>query len=110
MLIRITVVLLLVLLLGQPGFAQQFPSYYPQGGFQRVGMLDDVQIKRGVIVVNDIPYTVANSTVVHSTSSFSVPMSNLRVGSQIGYKLSGSGRVITEIWLLPRNYKSPQNR
>jgi hypothetical protein len=107
---RTTVVLLVALLLGQPSLAQQFPSYYPESGFQRVGMLDGVQIERRVVVLNDIPYALANSAVVHTTSSFSIPISELRVGSKIGYKMSKSGRVIMEIWLLPRNYESPRRR
>jgi hypothetical protein len=69
-----------------------------------------VQLQRQVVVVNDIPYTLANSAVVHSLSSYSVPMSELSAGLQIGYKMSSSGRLITEIWLLPRNYKSPRRR
>jgi hypothetical protein len=107
---RITIVLLAALFLGQPSLAQELPSYYPADGFQRVGMLDDVQLQRQVIVVNDIPYTLANNTVVHSTSSYSVPMSELIAGQQIGYKMSSSGRLITEIWLLPRNYKGSRRR
>ena len=107
---RTIIVLLAALFLGQPGLAQQFPSYYPADGFQRVGILDGVQLQRQVVVVNDIPYTLANSTIVHSTSSYSVPLSELSVGMQIGYKMSSSGRLITEIWLLPRNYQSPRRR
>ena len=107
---RIAIVLLAALFLSQPGLAQQLPSYYPADGFQRVGILDDVQLQRQVVVVNDIPYTLANSAVVHSPSSYSVPMSELSVGLQIGYKMSSSGRLITEIWLLPSDYKSPRQR
>ncbi len=85
-----------------------FPAYYPKEGFQRVGILDDVQLKRQVIVVNDIAYSLADSVIVHSPKSFSVPSSQLLVGTQVGYKMAVGGRLITEIWLLPSNYKNPR--
>ena len=84
------------------------PSYYPKEGFQRVGVLDDVQLKRQMIVVNDIPYSLADSVIVHSPNSFSVPFSQLRIGAKLGYKMAAGGRLITEIWLLPSDYKNPR--
>lgn len=85
-----------------------FPSYYPKEGFQRAGILDDVRLKQQIIVVNDIPYSLANSLIVHSPRSYSVPSSELRIGSKIGYKMAAGGRLITEIWLLPSDYKNPR--
>ena len=85
-----------------------FPAYYPKEGFQRVGILDDVQLERRVIIVNDIPYSLADSVIVHSPKSFSVPSSQLRIGAQVGYKMAAGGRLITEIWLLPSDYKNPR--
>ncbi len=85
-----------------------FPAYYPKEGFQRVGILDDVQLKRQVIVVNDIAYALADSVIVHSPKSFSVPSSQLLVRTHVGYKMAAGGRLITEIWLLPSNYKNPR--
>lgn len=90
--------------------AAQFPAYYPNEGFQRVGVVDSVQLDRQIIVINDIPYNLANNLIVHSETSYSVPVSKLRLGGQIGYKTAGRGRLISEIWLLPNNYKSPRQR
>ena len=87
-----------------------FPKYYPKDGFQRTGILDDVQLDRQMLVINDIPYSLANNFIVHSQSSYSVPATRLQRGIQIGYKMAASGRLITEIWLLPRDYKSPRQR
>jgi hypothetical protein len=90
--------------------AADFPNYYPKDGFQRVGILDAVQMDRQQIVINDMPFSLADSVVIHSPSSYSVPASQLRIGSQIGYKMAAGGRLITEIWLLPSDYKSPRQR
>ena len=88
----------------------QFPDYYPREGFQRVGTLDDLQLRRQIIVINDIPYSLSNSVIVHSPRSYSVPTSQLRIGGQVGYKMATGGRLIMEIWLLPDDYKSPRRR
>lgn len=87
-----------------------FPDYYPKEGFQRVGTLDDVQMQRQMIVVNDVPYSLADSVIIHSLKSYSVPASQLRRGAQVGYKMAVGGRLITEIWLLPSDYKNPRER
>jgi len=84
-----------------------FPNYYPKEGLHLVGNLDDIQLKRQVIVINDIAYSLANNVIVHSPSSFSVPTSELRIGGKVGYKMATGGQLITEIWLLPSDYKSP---
>ena len=88
----------------------EFPKYYPENGFQRTGILDDVQLDRQILVINDIPYSLANNLIVHSQSSYSVPATRLRSGTQIGYKMAAGGSLITEIWLLPNDYKSPRQR
>ena len=102
--------LIATIFLAGTAMAADLPSYYPADGFQRVGVLDSVQLDRQVIIISDIPYSLANSLIVHSTSAYSVPTSQLRIGSKIGYKMARSGRLITEIWLLPNNYKSPRRR
>jgi hypothetical protein len=99
-----------IMLLGAAAADAAFPDYYPQSGFQRVGTLDDVQLDRQMIVINDIPYSLANSFIVHSTTKYSVPATRLERGVRIGYKTAASGRLITEIWLLPKDYENPQRR
>lgn len=84
-----------------------FPNYYPKGGLHLVGNLDDVQLKRQVVIINDISYSLADNVIVHSPSSFSVPTTQLRIGGKVGYRMATGGQLITEIWLLPRDYKSP---
>ena len=107
---KITYIIVTVFALSSIATAADLPSYYPKAGFQRVGILDDVQFGRQLIVINDIPYSVSDNLIVHSTSSYSIPSSSLRIGSQVGYKFSSQGRLITEIWVLPEDYKSRARR
>ena len=90
--------------------SERFPDYYPNNGFQRVGTLDAVQLDRQTVVINDIAYSLASNIVVHSQSLFSIPSTSLRVGAKVGYKMAKGGQFITEIWLLPRDYKNPRQR
>lgn len=88
--------------------AAGLPNYYPKEGFQRVGTVDSVQLQRRVVVVNDVQHYVSDSLIVHSPNAYSVPATRLAPGMLIGYKKIGRGGLITQIWLLPSNYKAPQ--
>lgn len=107
---KITCIIAAIFVLASTAAVAQMPAYYPKDGFQRVGTLDSVQLDRQIIVINDIPYNLANNFTVHSQTSFSVPSSRLRIGGTIGFKTIGKGRLITNIWLLPKNYESPRRR
>ena len=107
---KFTYTLVVAVMFASTAMAADLPSYYPKEGFQRVGILDAVQLDRQVIIISDIPYSLSNNLIVHSTTSYSAPTSQLRLGAKIGYNMARSGRLITEIWLLPSNYKSPQRR
>ena len=107
---KFTYLLVVAVMLASSLAYADFPNYYPKDGFQRTGILDAVQLDRQILVINDIPYNLANSFIVHSPSNYSVPATRLRGGTQIGYKLAAGGRLITEIWLLPNDYKSPRER
>jgi len=107
---KLRVVLVATILFVGAAAASGFPEYYPKSGFQRTGTLDAVQLDRQIIVVNDIAYSLSNNLIVHSMSSFSVPATRLSPGTTIGYSMSSSGRLITKIWLLPRDYRSPERR
>ena len=83
--------------------AQTLPSYYPSQGFQRTGIVDAVILQERRIIVNDIPYALSDNAVAHSLNSYSVPLSQLRVGSTIGFRTVGQKQIV-ELWVLPRNY------
>ena len=83
--------------------AQNLPSYYPSEGFQRTGRLDAVILQERRIVVNDIPYVLSDNAIAHGLNSYSVPLSQLRVGSTVAFKTVGRKQIV-ELWVLPRNY------
>lgn len=102
--LQLAITAIAVLLAGTVA-AQNLPKYYQNADFQRTGRIDSVQIEAQRLVIDDIPYTFSSNLIVHSPRSYSVPISNLRVGSTVGYKLlNARGRLIGEIWLLPNDY------
>lgn len=99
----------LLLLLGTMAFsaslfAQELPRHYPPEGFQRTGLVDAIYADEGRIVINDITYQYSMNVVVHSMSSYRVPLTRVQSGAHVGYKM-GTGGTIVELWLLPLNYK-----
>lgn len=82
--------------------AQKFPSYYPAEGFPKIGVIDVVYPDEGRIIIGDISYQVSPQAVVRSLSSKDDSLARLRAGANVGFKLSGG--VITEFWLLPKNF------
>ncbi len=83
--------------------AQNFPSYYPEKGFNETGIIDDVNLGMGEIIIGDAVYRVSPEAVVRSLSSKEDSMTRLRVGANVGFKMTGG--MITEFWLLPLNYE-----
>ena len=104
-----TLIIALLLVLASPAFAQDSPKNHPIEGFQRSGLVDAIYAEEGRIVINDIPYPFSQNVVVHSTSSYRVPFSQVREGARVGYKM-GSGGEIVELWLLPANYSDRRER
>ena len=101
----------IALLLAGTVAAQNLPRYYQNADFQRTGTIDSVQIEAQRIVIDDIPYSISSNLVVHSPRAYSVPVSNLKVGSLVGYKmLNARSRLIGEIWLLPNDYNDRARR
>jgi hypothetical protein len=101
---QLAMAVLAILLAGSVA-AQDLPRYYKDADFQRTGRVDSVQIEAQRIVIDDIAYTISSSLVVHSPRAYSVPISNLKVGTTVGYKfLNARARLIGEIWLLPDDY------
>lgn len=103
---RILSILLMTIALAGTVYAQRLPSHYPES-FQRTGTVDDA--RDDVVVINDVPYTLSDSVVVHSLSASNVSVARVRRGAQIGYR-TGQNRQIVEIWLLPSNYDHSKSR
>ena len=99
------------LLLTGTVLAQDMPRYYEDADFQRTGRIDSVQIEAQRIIIDDVSYSISSNLIVHSPRAYSVPVSNLKVGTLVGYKmLNTRGRLISEIWLLPNDYDDRPRR
>ena len=84
-------------------------AYAEGSDFQRTGRVDDVQLEEGRITINDMPFRLSESLVVHSMQASNVSKRRIRAGIKVGYKSAG-GDVITEIWLLPETYDLRRRR
>ncbi len=99
----ITAIIAMIIMIGT-AYADDLPSYYSKG-MQRTGSLDGIDHNRQTIVIDDVRYVMSSNLIVHSPTSFSIPATQLRINSKVGYKLSANGRLIMELWVLPRGYK-----
>lgn len=106
---RLFCALFVSLALSSVAVAQGFPSYYPKDGFQRTGQIDAYYPEEGRIVINDMPFQLADSVIVHSMSSYSDSKARLKQGQKIGYRIAG-GQLISAIWLLPSGYDDRRRR
>jgi hypothetical protein len=89
--------------------AADFPSYYPEKGFQNTGRVDAVYAEDNRIVIGDIAYHMSTSVVVRSLSSKNDSLARVRPGAHVGFRL-GKSQLIEEFWLLPGNYRAPRRR
>lgn len=89
--------------------AADFPSYFPEKGFQNTGRVDAVYADESRIVIDDISYQISTSVIVRSLSSRSDSLLRVRAGAHVGFRVS-RGDLIEEFWLLPGNYKAPRRR
>jgi len=99
----IALLLLTVIPLACPALADGLPSYYPDEGFSRTGLVDAVYTAKSRVVINDIPYQVSKSAIVHSLTAERVSIARIRPGVRVAFR-TGKDRSIQEFWLLPANY------
>lgn len=97
------------LLMAVAAFAADLPAYYPKGGFQGVGKVDAIVLEERRIIINDMSFVLADNTVIHTPTSYAVPISRLRIGVDVGYRMVNRG-TIAEIWMLPRGYVDARGR
>ena len=102
-------VLAIAFVLMSTAIAADFPSYYPEKGFQNTGRVDAVYAQDNRIIIGDISYQMSTSVVVRSLSSKNDSLARVRTGAHVGFRL-GKRQLIEEFWLLPGNYDSPRQR
>ena len=108
--IRIALSFLLVSGLSSPGVLAKTSHESEPEKFQRTGTVDLINNSGKTIVVNDMEYYVSPMVDVHSPSMKHTSMRHaVKVGARVGYKVVGEGPnsrgEITEIWVLPKNFK-----
>jgi len=92
-----------------PAFAAGLPKGYPDiGEFQNIGPVDSVSLVRQTIIINDHEYMLTPNIVVHKSAKKTGSLRDVRVGKKVGLFASAgdteSMPVISEIWVLPRNF------
>lgn len=105
----ITLFLMIVFPLACPALADGLPSHYSDEGFSRTGRVDAVYTIEGRVVINDLPYQVSKSAIVHSLTAEHVSIARIRKGVHVAFRMNGN-REIDEFWLLPANYRPTGRR
>ena len=99
----------LLLLLAGTALAQSLPSYYPSEGFRRTAVIDLVNLEERFIVIGDSTFQLADTVAVRSMSSRSDSIARLRPGTRVGFRLNSLNQ-ISEVFLLPANYRGSRSR
>ena len=107
---RRSLLMMVALLATVTTLAAELPAYYPKGGFQGVGTVDAIILEERRIIINDLSFVLADNTVIHTPSAYAVPISRLRIGVDVGYRMVNRGSTIAEIWMLPRGYVGERGR
>lgn len=85
----------------------RLPSWYPPGGFEHWGKIDEIRSEESVIIIGDMFYRYREGALVHSLSQKSDSFARVQKGATVGflYDVSKNGEwIIREFWLLPNNY------
>ena len=88
-----------------------FPAWYPKGGFENWGKIDEFRSKDSVLIIGDGYFRFGDDLVVHSLSQESDSIGRLHKGVTVGFRadVSPNGqRVVREVWLLPDTYVQPK--
>ena len=104
---RILRYILLIPLLMQISFAYgvSLPSYYPTS-FIKSGAIDEININRQTIIIDDELYNIDSSLLVHTPSNQQVNSYKvLTKGTNVGAVNIVNGKIF-ELWILPVNYDS----
>ena len=75
--------------------------------FGFTGQVDAFNRSGGMLVVDDSVFHIDESTLVHKRRGGKGTLSDIRPGTRIGfYPDAGTSAPISEIWILPRNWKA----
>ncbi|MGE0372409.1 MAG: hypothetical protein AB7Q01_11040 [Gammaproteobacteria bacterium] len=93
-----------------PAFAASLPDYYPER-FDRWGVIDQVNLDRQIIVINDVNVRVTRDLRVYTVNTRFAALQSLKPGMKVGFGTTGSRALsgaVSEVWILPSDYTPPQ--
>ena len=102
MLKRVLSVMLIAAVLATAANAADRVNDRKSADYERTGTVDAVYLEENRIVIDDVPYGLADYLRIYSPGSKTVPRARLRSGLKVGFN-AGRGRLISEIWVLPAN-------
>lgn len=77
------------------------PSYYPSS-FQHEGFLREIS-GDGTLMISGIQYNLSPNVLIHSLTTEHSSRFALNEGQEVGFTASRDTRVITELWILPKD-------
>ncbi len=96
-------ILISLVLFSLPAQSRELPDYYPDriaGWFT----IDDINLSRLKIIINDFPLDLSPNAKVHSPNTEFSSLQVLKPGMKIFFSRP-SNRTINEIWILPEGYR-----
>ncbi len=97
--------LLIALWHSSAGAASGLPDYYP-GAFAQWGVITNIDVATGQVVIGDLPVQVDPGARIYTTNTRHETLHGLRIGMRVAYGPGGARTpgAITELWVLPANH------
>ena len=83
--------------------ADSLPAKYPEY-FNHAGTIDDVDMERGGVIINDRARPISTNVRVHTPSTQFGSYRSLKKGQTVGFHVTPGAGTIDEIWVLPKGY------
>lgn len=103
-----TLLTILLLSLGINGavWSAELPSYYPRMLPPMIGTIEAIDIRKGVIVVNDVHWALSMNAKVRSLNTEFSSVRILKPGMKISFSTNAvnGNPQISDIWVVPANY------
>jgi hypothetical protein len=77
----------------------KMPDFYPADGFDGMGLIDDIAVRDGMVVINDTEFSLSPYAEYHTPSFKNAPGALFKQGDKVGYILD-SEKNITSMWII----------
>lgn len=98
--------LICAMVISMPALSAKLPDYYPEV-FDRWGVIDQIDMDKQTIVVNDLNIHTVRDLHVYMVNTRFATAQSLQPGMKIGFGTTGSRALsgtVTEVWVLPADY------